>query len=344
MQEFNKWYTSLGHELREGFAALNMLPWIHPKYNGQCPQFGNPSPEVWKEIVDKSRPKSFTKDKWRKFCWNKAEGLDGTVLAGSWGVSGLFSQGIKAYCPTDREFSSLAQVEIALPWDCYRQPFETTLIVLPKGVREGLNSTKVKKPVAVICRYSKAGRFTTVILVGAGVQGLFSQVVQVIPWTKNIIETDLGNVPSPTGDMKDEAKPGDYIRRAAINANLLLVQYGAKRLRSADPKREQRLEELLQKKRSNSSREALATDLRNIPVIYGFEQEIKIYEEYTDKFELLNQTDRVMKPHWRRGHWSFAPYQRELGDKGKRVFKKPVMVNRKYFLGQDSDTKVTMVT
>ena len=118
------------------------------------------------------------------------------------------------------------------------------------------------------------------------------------------------------------------VTRLAVNAMLLFMQFGCRRLGPVNESHYRRLERYVQVARKK--RRGLEEAERNVqqaPQLYGFPQEVVLHEEAPRSAEASGgDADGPRRPHWRRGHWKMQPHgpHRSLR---RRLFIKPVLVN-----------------
>jgi len=76
-----------------------------------------------------------------------------------------------------------------------------------------------------------------------------------------------------------------------------------------------------------------------------FDQKVEFYDEVEEQIEVAQGVDienlhKSPRSHWRRGHFAMQPYG--IGRRERRmIFRKPLLVRAKYFLGDVKDASVT---
>jgi hypothetical protein len=132
----------------------------------------------------------------------------------------------------------------------------------------------------------------------------------------------------------------------AVNACLLLAQYGCWRLGTTNDRLAERLQRQIA--RHNKHEKANRRQLRTLPQVYGFDQHITVFEEEKVPSERRQGNGGwAVGPHWRRGHWRRLPGYREAEARGEtagRVFVRPVLVNAHLLVGPASATRVSLQT
>lgn len=140
----------------------------------------------------------------------------------------------------------------------------------------------------------------------------------------------------------NEAGATERCVRGAMNACLLLSSLGCRRVGYANPDRAAALEKYLKKKTHHA--EANRQELRTMPVVFGFEQGVRLYErEGLEHGGHGDATGRIVAPHWRRGHFRMQRHGHGLTEV-KRVFIRPVMVRADLFSGSSSATATVYKT
>jgi hypothetical protein len=117
--------------------------------------------------------------------------------------------------------------------------------------------------------------------------------------------------------------------RLAVNAMLLLTDFGWKHMGPVNAPHYRRLEhyDAMARKRGAGGVNA-QRDLRMAAQLYGFSQDIVLYgEERSPAAPEGSGAEPHRRPHWRRGHWTTHAHGPDLSLR-KRLFIKPVLVNR----------------
>lgn len=265
----------------------------------------------------------------------------------------LAGQGIKVFRPSVTECEALENCEPRLPCSEYEQPFEIYVIELPKdyankrtvqGVSliDGLMSDHM--PIAVVAMHIKEIDALAVIILLHNGQGLrhicdFSNKDAIIADEINYIEEAADR----HAITPEESKLARYSINLVVNTSLLLTHYGCKRIGSTNPEKEKKLLGYL-KKKENHHTERNRTELRALPVLYGFEQHVKIYDEVKAQHKEDSDNSGVtLRPHWRRGHWAMLACGPGMKDR-KKHFRKACLVNPHLFGGPEYNTRVSMTT
>lgn len=279
--------------------------------------------------------------------------------------SAFFGQGPKTFRPTVNEFHALRQVDCHFPVEIYRQPFECLAIEFPSNLGSDewqtwdVKTGKKADPVALVI-YKPEGR-----------PGLFVTILYSTGFTRSLC-LPLG-LPLPGNDepsMEDHLEKVSYDRevgegadpetlaileaekhaqleliRCAITANFLLAQGGHRKIGPADPEATKRLRHQLDAKKARPEvKERARAALLTQPVLYGFHQTIKVYDDnrQPDAAGDAARAGYHVKPHWRRGCFVNQPCGEGRKDR-KVIYRKPQFVNSHLFGGSMADTKVTLV-
>lgn len=341
MKLLNKWINHVPPELRDAYRALSDIPAIACPLNlGGKFAFLNPT----ESQALAACPPSIQPGAWLDFVRHIGSRSNGLLEA--WALSGVFMGGFKTYAPTANEFEALSRVEVRIPWSEYRQPFSVMTVAIPEGVFAPPISSDVGEPAAIIARHEPKTNLFSLVLVsndfgGVPAASLTSQHAP-RPDDNRSMEEVIGELPSEDV-TQDESSVIAKCLRVAINANLLLTNKGAKRIGAANPDYEAKLRKSLDKKNlPDSVRKANERSLRELPIVYGFEQHVRVYEQEPGS-GAGGEGGHNVRPHWRRGHWA---HQRHgpAGSLRKLIFRPAVMVNAAQFGGELSDTKAVYTT
>jgi len=267
----------------------------------------------------------------------------------------LAGQGIKAFRPTVTECEALENCEPRVPCTEYEQPFDVYAIELPKDYSSRrltpgklLDDSPIDvMPLAVVALHAKAAKAVAVFVILHSGQTLVHTfgVHSDTDTLADELKHTYGMAMSSSIDVTEEEKKLMlYGCNLAVNTSLLLTQYGCKRVGSTNGHRESRLRRYLQGK-PNQYTTANQIELNSIPVVYGFDQHIKIYDEAREPVEKEagEGSGVVLKPHWRRGHWAMLACGEGRKER-KKHFRKAVLINPHLLGGPEYNTRVTMTT
>jgi hypothetical protein len=299
--------------------------------------------------AEKLRPTNVPLDAWRHVVKSFVSTGDSWGVMDLWAFAGFYRDGIRAYCPTVTEVEALSMVEMRVPWSAYRQPFPTMSVIIPDGLWSGAGSNaNLGRPIAVIIRHDPVTNIIAAVVPMIDADGRDTDHLSAHYAARvddpRTIEEYIADLPDDPSLSPTEDKFLNRLIRIAINANLLLTHKGAKPLGYANPGFADRLKKLLTKTRLPQSARAANEDaLRMVPLLYGFDQHVRVYEHDSATTDSGNNGGWSVKPHWRRGHWANHPCG--VGRTERRlVFRPAVLVNPHLLAGPVSNTRVTITT
>lgn len=343
MKRFNQWLNAAPQVVRVMYTALLGLDGATPVSlpNGR---FGY-RPQNFQAALA-ACPAGVRPGEWADFLRLMARGAPESLFEG-WVIGGLFRQGPRVYCPTADEFRALSQVELRIPWDMYRQPFEVMCLAIPDGVLPSPVSDEVGDPCVAIIRHDHAKRLFSMTAQGLRANGSWgANLTGQYSWVEGsdeTIEDHISKLPDPADVSGTEDECLGVVRRVAINAFLLLSNKGARRLGVTNPEFEQRLTQSLKKKKlPDAVRKANEDALRMMPVVYGFDQSVRLYERESD-CDGTGPGGWAVRPHWRRGHWANQAHG-PGGSLRKLIFRPAVMINAEKFAGDVCNTRTVYTT
>ena len=317
-----------------------------------------------------ARPQHVALDVWAetlRWAYTKVRGIS-TRLASAWLYAGVFKDGPKVYCPTLTEWEALARVELRIPLAAYRQPFPTTVVIIPDGAF-GVVSKEVGTPSFCIVRHWNHGDNNGIIsglVVGnnsveyeldfrvmwieGGTEELEARLKQIE--TASASFTGWDSVDDQTDENRSvgyamaEGEPAamEKIKRAVLNACLLLSQHAPRLIGKQNPEHAEKLKRK-PKKASAAALAANARQLHLMPTVYGFHQHIVVCEHVREPDDDPNATGThpPKKPHWRRGHWLHQVCGTGRTER-KLQFRPAKLVNEHLLSGPRHNTRVTMTT
>jgi hypothetical protein len=257
-------------------------------------------------------------------------------------LGNIYKHGPKIYRPSCEECLAYEEIELSLPAVNYAQPFPTFAIELPRnyskmrsceGTREHHSPTNEQHaPIAVITHVQLEAIFTALLfntglfIVGHGdlTTGTVDEAMQM-----NFKKDDVNET---------EDQLFKWAMRIAGNACLLLVDRGCKRLGHTNEKHARKLQEGIAKAgKTGQDREAMTSQYKALPVLYGFSQEVSVRMAIGHAPATSTPTGRKVSPHWRCAHWRMQRFGHELSQQ-KRILIPHVMVNKDHFAGTTADT------
>lgn len=345
MLQYNKLFGNISRELRDALVE------IHEK---DILQF---------DIRDKQYYKILVKNNNRLGIQAKQMGI--AALLECYLSAKILGEGPKVFCPDQMNLEAMENIEIGIELSDYNQPYPTMIVELPEKYLEekvaycpqfdckhtpimiGIHHDK-EIMVCGIYFWSKDQKYEMNQCITFVIFGESGKTIEEL---LNIAEKKIEYQGSEVVDQS-ELRVAYSVARAGINALGILYETGCRRIGTNNDSYYLKLMKRIQKRqrkkgyRPDSEQEKLENDqkeLKAIPVIYGFTQEIKLYDIQKSSQEKVKELEhkegRKVRPHWRRG---FRRRQHHgVGNKEiKIVTIKPVLVNMDLYKGKTSDTFV----
>lgn len=248
--------------------------------------------------------------------------------------SKTLASGPKLLRPTVEQCEALRYVDVNVSLQEYQQPFPSFVVDFPDEYRR-----KLTEEFGHEC-----ARFT-LNFHDEKTHYLLTYCVH------NSKRASTGNIISPrsqyktiedalrfmTDDDGPDLQQGEVMQRIACNFGLMLTNFGAKSSGSLDPIAHARNQHQAKNRKSHKARRAQAM-LDAAFTGIGFEQDVVFYDTYSPTNGPSEPTGRVVKTHWRRGH-----FRRQRHGKGrnqtKLIFIRPCLINSELFQGDLADTE-----
>jgi hypothetical protein len=267
-----------------------------------------------------------------------------------WAISRMFAQGPKVYRPSASECEAMEQVELNLPVSEYGQPFDTMAIEFPPDYQTGravpMPGASPHSPVLAIIRHEKdLGMISVVMIFSSGL----SITTSLLPGERTIEATLDGMAYEPGGPFlrydvtETDADLSHRVIRLVVNAMMLLTHYGCEKKWGGNPDQMARLNrylDLARKGKGKGNVAAAERDIRLVQQVYGFAQNVKLYDREVRSHHDSEPTGRTVGSHWRSGHWRnqlVGPGRAEV----KRLLVRPCIVHPELLVGPLSATSVT---
>jgi hypothetical protein len=261
---------------------------------------------------------------------------DGFIQA--WFCAEIAAHGPKVFQPTLDQCFALEHIAPKITLADYAQPYPVMAIDLPERYRQQRTCPSQSglfvgehRPEFVLVGFPPGDVRTLWLHIGFS-SGTHREWVM-SPTDETIEDGLLRTFGKDSYDPVDQLTPDECTviagsMRVGVNAMLVMMHYGQKRLGPANEAHYNRLQHHLTVARKRGNRIAEAErDLRLAPQLYGFDQEIVLHEEArTDRGE-HDHTGLHLHPHWRRGHWQMQVHGPNRALR-KRILKKPTFVNR----------------
>lgn len=256
--------------------------------------------------------------------WMSRMWTNGADAFGMWGDSIWLIDGPKLFYPTVAQCEALAQVEVGLTMEDYRQPYPALAVVFPDGWGAPFR--------ACLCHLSDDGKFAGFGLVDPPSHKDGICITVGMGAASKRLEDVIQRYDQ---DCLDNAKQAGLAARIALNACLCLVNYGARRglLFPKEAESDQRLG------RENSPRGRKARQrLQTAPEVVTFDREVILHRtEVNHEGGDGEASGREVSTHWRRGHWRMQACGHNREER-RRLFIKPTFVRADRFGGDVADT------
>jgi hypothetical protein len=274
-------------------------------------------------------------------------------------ASAALVNGPKMFMPTPIQCEALENVDVDVPFEDYRQPYETLIVALPLEYRRAAmeRHNLSEFPVFALVHHDLGSNIITVAS-NYNQRAAGETVVAVLRPTRpgmNIEEEFRKE------ELKNEPLVDRIIQRLAVNICLLMTHYRI-RTRPMDPKQREKLQAQARKQDADKAERARTLLVGQMTVV-EFEQNIQFHDVEEDvpaEGEIVEGRPHdggyTVRPHWRRGHWRRQQHGQRFAEKVKsgliqdvvltddshhRVFIKPILVKKDAFSGEKSQTKVT---
>lgn len=254
-----------------------------------------------------------------------------------WMRAEIVARGPKIFQPTLGQCLVMEQIAPRLATVDYAQPYPVMVVEFPEPYR--LRRAILAQP--QLHSGAHAPEFALVGFHPPPVASVWLQIVlssgiavrlATLPGDATIedaIVREHGKESYPSVDL---LVPSEHVMLAsvsllAVNAMLLMMEYGCKRRQPANPAHYARLQHYVEVARKRGQRIAEAErELRLAGQLYGLDQEIVLHEESRANPGMQHDEEAHRKPHWRRGHWKMHAHGPGLRLR-KRILIKPVFVN-----------------
>lgn len=265
--------------------------------------------------------------------------------------------GPKIFRPTPEQCEALQHAEARYSFADYRQPFPVIILEIPQGYKEILK-TKYNisnSPQYVLVNHDEKNRFVTV----SAFYNHSNIITHITPdrTEYKTIENSLtqnrdrrrDNIEKPSSESEKEFEAAENVQRLGINFAMMMSLYSVKVAGPLDPSNYKRWEQESNNRRrggdfTTRAKEAQAKLVSAMHLIQ-FNQQVSFYDEIEENIEVAQSVDieklhKSPRSHWRRGH--FVMQACGVGHKDRKmIFRKPVLVRAKYFLGNIKDAAVT---
>lgn len=252
----------------------------------------------------------------------------------TWTVTRLLASGPKLFRPTLEQCMAMAEVEIDIPTNEYRQAYPVVIYQYPDEFAEYMKEKLgvQRFPKMAVAHHSVEYKF---IQVSSMFEDSGSITAMIPERPGESIEQILTR---RADDHRDDNEPefmlGETLQRIALNFSLMMTHFSVKH-KPLNPDEWRKHQGMIRKPKTKATGEKLA--LADVQII-EFEQHVEMYEERVERTRSESEaTGRHVKPHWRKGHWRMQAHGPQLTLR-KRMFIKPLMVRKELFVGEYSDT------
>lgn len=333
--------------------------------NKSCPD----TPESYVTIGHKEYER-YPSDMWRTLR-EMSQVLEHDTVGTLWynTLSKALAGGPKIFRPTAMQCEALQHSEARFAFKDYKQPFPVIILEIPDAYREQLKSKyKIDESpkyvfvhhddknrfITVSSFYSKNNIITHVTPDRVEYETIESSLIKNRTRRKDNLEVSnesviLPNNPNIQGSTDAEFDAAENVQRLGINFAMMMSLYTVKVTGPLDPsnykiwERDARATRNggLPTNKAKEARDKLAAALH----VVEFDQQVSFYDEVEEKIEVAQGVDiealhKSPRSHWRRGH--FAMQACGVGRRERKmIFRKPLLVRAKYFLGDVKDASVT---
>jgi hypothetical protein len=264
--------------------------------------------------------------------------------------------GPKVFQPSCQNLEALEQMDLNVDFPSYVQPFQTVIIEFPEQYSKKMivknfcqdpsfSPTDEHDPAYVILYHSPEKQILLV-----NVQFTSGSLYTTILWPRLGPETTLEQVLSESLNLehyegslpvtREEGQVATRAIRTAINCILVMEELGIKKIGPQNESHYNRLALRVHKQHDPEKRIAARRDLAAMPIIYSFDQNVKLYGEAHENCDHSRENGHSVKCHWRRGHWRMQPHG-PSNTLRKRIRIAAILVNDHQFAGKVSDTTYT---
>src|SRR5262245_10066373 len=295
--------------------------------------------------------------------------IDFRIMANESGNSGIVSvfclqqiitNGAKVLRLNNLDFDAMEQIDLSLQIADYNQPYRAIAVEFPEKYQNkkevadprdgefnkwtGRTNTKTHKPmfVGVVHATEIPAIFTTVYMTS------FDAYTMILSYQDTTLEEEMikrgksGAMDKSLPISSEELTMYMDVIRASLNACLFADDFGMRSQGAHNPSLFERQQHYLQVAQKSKNEERIIQARRNLrshPRIYTISQDVKL--QVTKSKGEYQKTDRHVEPHWRRGHYRMQRHG-PGNSLQKRIRIAPVLVNERFFFGEDQDTSVVL--
>lgn len=278
--------------------------------------------------------------------------------------------GPKIFRPTALQCEALQHAEARYAFKDYRQPFPVITLEIPEEYRQQLkekygidespryvlvNHDDKNRFITVSAFYNKGNIITHITPDRAEYETIEASLVRNRDRRQDSVhEVEPGRFlmpgnPELQGSSSAEFDAAENVQRLGINFAMMMSLYTVKvtgPLDATNYKVWQQESRAVRRggiptRRALEAQQKLAAAMQLIQ----FNQHVDFYDEIEERVEVAQGVDieklhKSPRSHWRRGHFAMQPCGVGRRER-KMIFRKPVLVRAKYFLGDIKDASVT---
>lgn len=284
-------------------------------------------------------------------------------------LSKALAGGPKIFRPTPLQCEALQHAEARYAFKDYKQPFPVITLEIPEEYRRQLqqkygidespryvlvNHDDKNRFITVSAFYNKGNIITHITPDRAEYATIEDSLVRNRERRQDDVQEIAGRFlmpgnPAIQGSTEGEFDAAENVQRLGINFAMMMSLYTVK---VAGPLDAQNYKIWQQEARgvrrggvpTNRAIEA-QQKLAAAMQLIQFDQKVEFYDEVEEQIEVAQGVDieklhKSPRSHWRRGHFAMQPCG--IGRRERRmIFRKPVLIRAKYFLGDIKDASVT---
>lgn len=265
--------------------------------------------------------------------------------------------GPKIFRPTPDQCEALQHAEARYSFADYHQPFPVIILEIPQAYKNILKAKYdiEESPQYVLVNHDEKNRFITV----SAFYNRGNIITHITPDRSEYatIENSLtqnrdrrrDNIGESSSESEKEFNAAENVQRLGINFAMMMSLYSVKVVGPLDPSHYKQWKQESNHRRrggdfTNRAKEAQAKLAAAMHLIQ-FNQQVSFYDEIEEPIEVAQGVDieklhKSPRSHWRRGHFAMQACGTGRKDR-KMIFRKPVLVRAKYFLGDIKDAAVT---
>lgn len=275
-------------------------------------------------------------------------------------VGRVLADGPKIFAPKQLELELMEEMNLNICMEDYVQPFDTVVIELPNNyvknkkiscpqageISSGTLMPEAHEPVLVILHHRPEFKVVITQVIFSSLQSIKTALYpkpteQLEEYMDGMYNSTFQEFENCDKSSIEELTVVNQVVRACMNYCLLLDEVGIRHVGADNPAYHDRLRRYVSVASKKQDRDKIQNAVDNLtmhPQRYQLKQEVKLCRTVNSHNELPEATGRQMPPHHRRGYYKMQPYGPNNSLR-KRIRMKAVFVNKKFFLGELSDTE-----